>query len=108
MALSPIRTVYPTWQRAVEAAAGVINRLINGETNSLGDVTLTASAASTTVTDQRAGLNRIVLLMPKTANAAAALATTYIDPAAVGAGTFTISHANNAQTDRSFRYVILG
>jgi hypothetical protein len=40
--------------------------------------------------------------MPMTANAAAALATTYIVPAK---GQFVITHANNAQADKTFRYV---
>lgn len=108
MAISPVASVFPDWRSAVSAIARAINRLVAGEMAVVGDVTLTANAASTTVTDQRAGMDRAVLLCPTTANAAAALATTYIDPANVGTGTFVVTHANNAQTDRTFRYIIVG
>jgi hypothetical protein len=47
-----------------------------------------------------------VLLMPKTANAAAALASTYVT--ATAPGTFTLTHANTASTDRTFGYVNVG
>jgi DNA-binding beta-propeller fold protein YncE len=47
---------------------------------------------------------------PRTANAAAELAagTMYITDANMGNGTFTVIHANNAQTDRDFRYAVVG
>jgi hypothetical protein len=48
----------------------------------------------------------VILLSPTTANAAAALATTYVS--AVTQGSFTLTHANNAQTDKTFGYVALG
>jgi hypothetical protein len=74
-----------------------LGRLSNG-----GEVTLTASAGSTTVTRRGVSAGDGVFLMPMTANAAAALATTYIVPAK---GQFVITHANNAQADKTFRYV---
>ena len=109
MALSPLPSVFPTWANGLAACARAVNRLINGEMNVTGTVTLTASAATTTVTDRRCGLNsRVSLDQATTANAAGAIATTYIDPAEYGVGSFKIRHANNAQTDRTFRYTILG
>lgn len=92
-----------TWMRGATEA---VNSLRNGKVNSAGDLTLTENATSTVVTDIRVGGNSVILLMPKTANAAGALATTYI--ASVGKQTFTVTHANNAQTDREFAYVALG
>lgn len=108
MALGLVATQYPTWQDGVSALGRALNRLIGGEISVVGEVTLTASVATTDVKDQRAGEAKAITLHPTTANAAAALATTYIDPAEIGVGTFKIRHANNAQTDRTFRYVILG
>lgn len=70
-----------------------------------GQVTLTANAASTTLTDGNIGPTRKVLLMPTTANAAAALATTYIGT--IGERTATITHANNAQVDKTFDYAVI-
>jgi len=85
-----------------------INSLIDGRSNATGTVTLTANAASTTVTDNKFESSMTVLLQPKTANAAAALSTTYIADADKSKGSFVITHANNAQVDREFGYVRLG
>lgn len=83
-----------------------VNELFQGRSNAIGECTLTASATSTVVSAENCGDESQVFLSPKTANAAAALATTYIS--AVTNGSFTITHANNAQTDRTFGYVAIG
>lgn len=94
--------------------AGAINEIENGKITSTGTVTLTASAATTSVTDRRVGIDSYINFMPRTANAAAELAagTMYVKTTDVitttDPPTFTINHANNAQTDRTFTYVILG
>jgi hypothetical protein len=77
-----------------------------GKLNAVGDVTLTANAASTTLVDIRIGPDSFIGLMPTTANAAAALASTYVSSR--GDGTATITHANNAQTDKIFTYIVIG
>jgi len=81
------------------------NFAIDGKTNNTGEVTLTANAASTAVTNNLCNVNSVILLQPKTANAAAALATTYCT---AGDGSFTVTHANNSQTDKEFKYVVIG
>lgn len=83
-----------------------IQQLYAGRSNAGGSVTLAAGATSTVVTAENCAPQSHVFLFPKTANAAAGIATTFIN--AVGKQSFTISHANNAQTDRSFFYVCLG
>lgn len=87
------------------------NAALKGKINSFGSVTLTASAASTTVTNPFVGDSSVILLMPQTAHAAAELqnGTIYIKPSdyVVGAS-FKITHANSAQVDRVYGYVILG
>jgi hypothetical protein len=83
-----------------------LQQLASGRSNATGSVTLTAGATSTVVTPDNCAPGSAVFLFPKTANAAAALSTTYVGT--VGKQTFTITHANNAQTDRSFFYVCLG
>ena len=87
-------------------ARRTVNKVLQGKTNNFGSVTLTANAASTTLTDIRIGINSVILLQPTTANAAAALATTYFGTP--GDGTVVINHANNAQADRSFILAIVG
>jgi hypothetical protein len=83
-----------------------IRELINGRNNATGSVTLTVSATTTTVTRTNASKDAIVLLFPTTANAAGALATTYISE--VTRTGFTITHANAATADRTFYYVMVG
>lgn len=89
--------------------ATVLNRTQEGKLNSLGDVTLTAGTTTTTVETEGAllcGPNSFIGLMPTTANAAAALGTTYISSRLKGS--FVITHANNAQVDKTFTYAVFG
>lgn len=78
--------------------------------NTTGSVTLTANAATTTTTIpvNMIGASSIVLLQATTANAAAAVATTYISTVSAANSNFIITHANNAQTDKTFYYFIVG
>jgi len=87
-----------------------ISRLFQGKSNNVLDVTLTASAAATTVTDARIGVNTALLFMPRTANAAAEIGngTIYVADSGRANGSVSITHANNAQTDRDFKVVLCG
>lgn len=90
----------------------VVIGLMLGRSNSVGQVTLRANQTTTTVTKAvdpaatNVSVGQEIFLSPRTANAAAALATSYIS--AVGQGTFTIVHANNAQTDKLFGFEARG
>ena len=86
---------------AIRRITQAVNVNADGQT---GTVTLTANAASTTLTDDRITASSVILLMPTTANAAGAIATTYIGTTAIGSA--TITHANNAQADKTFKYTI--
>lgn len=88
--------------------AGAVRQLCEGRSNATGTVTLAANAASTTVAAANCGAGSRVFLFPTTANAAAALATTYVQAADVTKRQFIIRHANNAQTDKTFFWVALG
>lgn len=83
-----------------------IRQLQQGRSNALVLATLTANTTTTTVTAPNCASGSAVLLSPTTANAAAALATTYVST--ISNGSFVLTHANNAQTDRTFRFVTLG
>lgn len=85
-----------------------VRQLVEGRQNSVDDVTLAAGAATTTVSFVNCSKDCRVFLFPQTANAAAALATTYILRANIKQGGYTISHANNAQVDRTFSFVCIG
>ena len=88
----------------------VLQQVRSGKLEVVGEVTLTASAASTAVTDIRVSPQSVIVWHPRTANAAAELAngTMYVTDANMGSGTFTITHANAASTDRDFRYAVIG
>lgn len=82
--------------------------LASGRSNGVGTITLAASATTTTVSDENVAAGSVIKLSPATANAAAALGTTYVPLATVLNGSFVIQHANNSQTDRTFGYAIAG
>jgi hypothetical protein len=73
-----------------------------------GIVTLTPNSSTTNLTDARLRFDSVVVFMPTTANAAAEIAngTLWVAEAGRVNGSATIVHANNAQTDRSYRYLI--
>lgn len=98
---------HDAWLRQISE---VVNNILSGKLNNNGTVTLTANAATTTLSDTRIGANSVICLMPTTANAAAALTTTYFDTFAFssGLGTCTIHHTNNAQIDKTFIYTVTG
>lgn len=83
-----------------------VNQLVDGRSNNVGKVTLAVSAASTTVNFATVSVSSAIFLSPLTADAAAAIPTTYIS--SVLNGSFIISHANNAQADRTFAFAAVG
>ncbi len=80
------------------------NLALQGKVLSVGTVTLEANSAITIFTDTRIGVESFIGFMATTANAAAE--NLYITNRTQGEA--TINHANNAQTDRDFVYVVLG
>lgn len=89
-----------------DQAERTINELLKGRANNVGEVTLTENTTTTATTDTRIKQSMKIFLSPTTANAAAALTNVYVSD--VADGSFTLTHANNAQTDRTFDYVIHG
>lgn len=92
------------WKRQTAAWMLEANQ---GRLNNTGIVTLAANASSTTVQDERVGVDSFIGLMPRTANAATEKASGVLY-VLTDKQTFTIAHSNNAQTDRTFVYSILG
>ena len=88
--------------------ASVVNLLVDGKNNATGTFTLTASATTTQVTDLRAGTDSVILYVPTTANASAEKGAGSIFISARADSSFTITHANNSQNDRTFIYAIIG
>ena len=105
-----------TQEKDLSKFALAIQGALNGRSNVAGKVTLKAATTTTSVspTDptnpgaSTCAAQTAVLLFPTTAHAAAELAAGGCYISAVAKQTFTITHANNAQTDRTFFYVCLG
>lgn len=111
------RTYVPaTEEKDLRKIILAIQQLAAGRSNAAGVVTLAASTTTTTVSPantanpgaQTVAPQSAVLLFPKTAHAAAELAAGGCYISAVGKQTFTVTHANNAQTDRTFFYLAIG
>lgn len=83
-----------------------VRALIMGRGNFVLKVTLNASATTTTVSSVIINSGAAPSLTPMTLNAATAVATTYVSN--IAPGVITLTHANNAQTDRSFRIAVKG
>lgn len=98
----------PQGERDVTQIVRAIRDLFMGRSNAMGEFTLTAGATSTVVTALNVGEQSVINITPRTANAAAALATTYITAANTVPGQFTVTHANTGTTDRIFAYSIRG
>ena len=104
-ALATLLGAVLTWLARVR---DVVNNIMRGKINATLDVTLTPSAASTTVSDARIGGSCGIYLMPLSANAAAEIGNGTIWWSAPSNQTVTLNHANNAQADRTFRLLIIG
>lgn len=106
----PVQEIYPDEKEHRRKLAQAVNQALSGKLNAVNEVTLTAGAASTTFTDDRLSVNSFIGLMPRTANAAAELGngTLYIADAGRLSGSAVITHANNAQTDRTYTVLIIG
>lgn len=77
-----------------------------GHLQNTGSVTLAAGAGTTVVIEDRCGAMTFIGFMPLTANALSAGPTVRVSSQSVGG--FTITHANSAAADKTFRYCILG
>jgi len=85
-----------------------IQQLAAGRSNATGTMTLAAGATSTTVTDNNCASGSVVIPIPTTANAAAELGNGTMYQSSTANKSFTFTHANNAQIDRTFKYAIVG
>lgn len=85
-----------------------IRNLQAGRNNATGSVSLAINTTTTTVVVPNCAPTSQVFLFPKTAHAGAELAAGGCFVSSIGNGSFVVTHANNAQADRTFGYVALG
>jgi len=95
---------------APRQVAHVVNLAMAGKINATITVTLDANASSTVVADERLTRSAFLGFDPLTAHAATELAngTLYALAANRLDGSVTLTHANSAQTDRTFLMLIIG
>ncbi len=89
----------------VRKLTDAVRQVIEGKNNATGTFTLTPSATTTVVKAPSCTPDSEVFITPQTADAANDMATTSI---IAGNGQFTVTHANNARSDRTFGFVVLG
>ena len=97
-----------TQETRLSKFALALQQLAAGRSNAVVAVTLAANAPSTVVTFQNCGAGSAPLAVPTSAHAAAEVGNGTMYVSHVANGSFTIAHANNAQTDRTFVFVCLG
>jgi hypothetical protein len=85
-----------------------IQQLAAGRSNAVGTVTLATASATTVVADKNCAAGSTPLLSPTTANAAAEAGNGTMYISAVTNGSFTITHANSANSGRTFLYALHG
>jgi len=92
--------------QAITRHAESINGLIDGRADVVGDFTLTAGATSTVVSDNKFESGMVPVWVPKSATAATAMTALFLSARAQGS--FTVTHNNTADVDRTFAYVRFG
>jgi hypothetical protein len=114
MALNQFLQVLPNGKTPPRETAAVLINAMQGKLNCLFQGTLTANAASTTFTGantpgaEKVGPESFIDWMATTANAAAEKGGTAMYVTARSKGSVTIAHANNAQADRTFIFLVIG
>ena len=85
-------------------------RMRQGKLECVNEITLTANAATTVFKDMRISIQSCLHFDPRTLNAATELGngTLYVLDANRAKGQITITHANNAQADRTYFIAIIG
>lgn len=96
-------------ERDPQKIVDAIRQLVEGRQNSIGDVRLTngGGVTSTFVSFPNCSKDCRVLLFPQNAAAAAVVATTYVAPADIDQGGFTIRHAGGV-ANRDFTFLCIG
>ena len=88
--------------------AEVANGARRGKLSSIGSVTLTANAATTTLLDKNIAAQSKILLVPTTIDAAGEWGSGTMYVSAKTKESATITHTNSSGTNRVFDYFVVG
>ena len=92
----------------IDRIVAALRQMMQGRDNACGVVTLTAGATTTTVPAPNCASDSKVFISPATAYAAAEIGNGTLYVSAVANEQFTIAHANDATTDRTFFWTVRG
>ena len=101
-----VPVVHPDEKEHRRFLADGVNRALSGLTNNVAELSLKKNQVSTTISDQSAGPDSYIDLMPSSKNGGVALTTWYI--ASRMSGSFVISHVSTSTSDCTATYVIFG
>ena len=76
------------------------------QTNNTSTVILNTSGTETTVTNERAGFDSVIVFSPRSMNAAGEINHIYIKTKA--SGSFVIGHRNHGHSNVELDYIIVG
>jgi hypothetical protein len=93
-------------EKDVHRVVQAVRELVEGRHNAASRFTLTPGATSTVVAHPNCSRDCEPQFSPRTANAAAAVPTTWVSD--VSQGSFTVTHLSNGQTDREFGFTVTG
>ncbi len=97
------------WVRIIAAK---VNQILRGKTNNVGEITLTANSTTSAISVPIGvfGDKTAFLFDATTAHAATALGSgsMYVSTRNPDLGTYTITHPNTADTDKTFRVAYVG
>lgn len=112
MSFEGVKEFWPNTGTWFSHLAQKINQIMNGKTNNIGTVTLSPNTAATVVQEAagRIGQETYIALFPTTAAAATEFGggALYISGRSVANNTFTIAHASNSASTRTFAYCLIG
>jgi len=106
-----LRVFAPAWNAQVDytrRVATVLRNVLNGKTNNVGDITLTTSSTTTTLTDPLIGPNSHISFTPLTATASVVLYDGAFYVSARGKGTATLTHTSDANVNLDLTYTVTG
>lgn len=86
--------------------ADTVNKIMKGRANNTGSFTLSANTTTSIVTDPAFESSMVPQWTPTTSTAATAMANLRVTTRAKGS--FTLTHANTADADKTFLYVRWG
>lgn len=94
----------------IRRAIPIIQDLQRGHLNIRGQVTLRANEATTDIVLSQNFISdtSAVFFTPRTANAAQEINQFYVSNIDVATSTITITHNNDAQTDKTYDFIVIG